>query len=468
MRLSEARRLAQVDDLARHGYQYTFSAATPGRETGLTIPALAALSSSGAVPTRGGWADKAKLVLELLGVLGASGLICLLVNVLESRRSVEAALGDANQRLARETEARKQALSEHQAARNESAAAQAEVNRLQSALQSNNEQEVRLGISLRAAEAAAQATQAELDQARMARQQAEQTIASLQSRLRSRARAEEKAPAAPPPPQPEPPPSPEVPAQVDEAPPVSEPSPELSPASVTELQATPEPSTPAEVNAAAPSLSAPAAEAVPIVATSPEPEPIAAPIPAEEPPAATVLPPDPPAEPKPKRAPRRKKVLRNPQIELFASPPLEEPIPATPPPDASPDKPAVEAVSLPLVELLPPLAASEPAEPEAVAVEAPEQALAEATPKEMKPARALPTRPPLDLAQLRKAVNLILPLFTGRDPGARDCLKDNRTTFRSAFAPEAYVEFEGSVKSGDFDAALEHLRKAAKKHGIPA
>ena len=64
-------------------------------------------------------------------------------------------------------------------------------------------------------------------------------------------------------------------------------------------------------------------------------------------------------------------------------------------------------------------------------------------------------------------MNLILPLFTGRDPGARDCLKDNRTTFRSAFAPEVYMEFEDTVKRGDFDAALEHLKKAAKKLGIP-
>ena len=78
----------------------------------------------------------------------------------------------------------------------------------------------------------------------------------------------------------------------------------------------------------------------------------------------------------------------------------------------------------------------------------------------------MPARPPLDLAQLRKAVNLILPLFTGRDPGARDCLKDNRATFRSAFAPETYVEFEQAVKGADFDAALEHLKKAGKRHGI--
>jgi predicted HAD superfamily Cof-like phosphohydrolase len=70
-------------------------------------------------------------------------------------------------------------------------------------------------------------------------------------------------------------------------------------------------------------------------------------------------------------------------------------------------------------------------------------------------------------ALLRKAVNQILPLFEGKDPGARECLKANRATFRSAFTPEDYVEFEQSVKSSDFEAALEHLKKAARRHGIP-
>jgi hypothetical protein len=69
-------------------------------------------------------------------------------------------------------------------------------------------------------------------------------------------------------------------------------------------------------------------------------------------------------------------------------------------------------------------------------------------------------------ALLRKAVNLILPLFTGKDPGARDCLKANRAIFRSAFTPEAYVDFEQLVKDGDFDVALEHLKKAARRQGI--
>jgi hypothetical protein len=69
-------------------------------------------------------------------------------------------------------------------------------------------------------------------------------------------------------------------------------------------------------------------------------------------------------------------------------------------------------------------------------------------------------------AQLRKAVNEILPLLADQDPGAKDCLKANRAAFRSAFASEAYEEFEQFVKRGDFGTALEQLKKAAKKHGI--
>ena len=92
----------------------------------------------------------------------------------------------------------------------------------------------------------------------------------------------------------------------------------------------------------------------------------------------------------------------------------------------------------------------------------------ELSPKEAKPApaRALPAPPPLHPGQLRRAINQILPLFTGQDPGAQDCLKANRATFRSAFTAEAFAEFEHCVKSGDYSAALEHLKKAGKKHGV--
>jgi HPt (histidine-containing phosphotransfer) domain-containing protein len=89
-------------------------------------------------------------------------------------------------------------------------------------------------------------------------------------------------------------------------------------------------------------------------------------------------------------------------------------------------------------------------------------------PKESKPApaRRLPAPPPVNPAQLRKAVNEILPLLADQDPGAKDCLKANRATFRSAFTSEAYEEFEQFVRRGDFGTALEQLKKATKKHGI--
>jgi hypothetical protein len=73
---------------------------------------------------------------------------------------------------------------------------------------------------------------------------------------------------------------------------------------------------------------------------------------------------------------------------------------------------------------------------------------------------------PVNPAQLRKAVNQILPLLAGRDPGAQDCLADNRLIFQSAFAPEAYSQFKQCIQERDFESAQEQLKKAARKHGI--
>jgi PAS domain S-box-containing protein len=72
----------------------------------------------------------------------------------------------------------------------------------------------------------------------------------------------------------------------------------------------------------------------------------------------------------------------------------------------------------------------------------------------------------VNAAQLRKAVNQMLPLLTDSDPGAADCLGANHETFRSAFAPEAFREFEKHVRKGGFTEALDQLKKAAKKHGV--
>ena len=72
----------------------------------------------------------------------------------------------------------------------------------------------------------------------------------------------------------------------------------------------------------------------------------------------------------------------------------------------------------------------------------------------------------MDLADLRRAVHEILPLLGNRDPGAKDCFKANRPTFRSAFGPAGFDEFEQLIKARTFDTALEMLTKLARKHGI--
>lgn len=159
-------------------------------------------------------------------------------------------------------------------------------------------------------------------------------------------------------------------------------------------------------------------EAVPETAAA-EPAPL---------PAAEPKPPSAPATPVPPPPARRRRARRDDQMDLFG-------------PAAAAEKTA-----------------------EVVAGPAPE---AEEKREKPAPSRPLPPSPPLDLPELRKAVHLIIPLFAGQDPGAKDCLKDNRTTFRSAFSPEAYAEFEQLVRGGKFEAAMEQLKKAAKRHGIP-
>jgi hypothetical protein len=82
------------------------------------------------------------------------------------------------------------------------------------------------------------------------------------------------------------------------------------------------------------------------------------------------------------------------------------------------------------------------------------------------PSRPAEPRLKVDVGQLRKAVNQILPLLTDNDPGAKDCFKDYRSVFRPAFASEAFEEFEQAMKRNDFGTGLELLKKAVKKHGI--
>jgi hypothetical protein len=610
MRLSEALALARVDDLAGVGYHYrVFGPAPAGREPA-TIAAHGALPIPDAekqllrpqdlrftlaVEPPGGWISKSRLLLECLCVLAGASLLCLIVNVLESRQAVEMALAEANQRLLRETADGQQAQNDFRSATDEAAAVRAELERTRAALQSSTTAELRLQAATRTAEALAQSRYIELEQLQAARQQAEQTIASLQARLN--AASEKAAPQAPQiqpetaqatsadvetrpaaasrpvpetdkasavqaAPAPEAPaetpnessgpvalapseaekapkledvvgPGPETPPQTPESPPeppdrTPSPSGPLQPppserrirrtrsantgrskpppSGKQGVEAPPEPPTragspggpeqvyasPGAHSASAPQreelkdgldarqeaagvpLESPATKAEevagpPTAAAEPVSSPAAASNPEPATPPAGVPPPKPPSE-KPPRAPRRKKLQRDNQMGLFEPLATAAPARATPTGDAAVKEPAIQTAPVPPAEPPPAEAAAALPEPESAAPATREESPAEPKPapipKEERP-RPLPALPPLHPALLRKAVNQILPLFEGKDPGARDCLKANRTTFRSAFTPEGYVEFEQSVKRGDFDTALEHLKRAAKRHGIP-
>lgn len=415
MRLSEALALARVEELARQGYHYAiFTPASAGGKR-VTIAAHGGLSVPDAVqqPVRaqdlefrlavqppGGWVSKTRLLLEGVCVLAASGLLCLLVNLLENQHAVEMALAEANWRLARETADWKQAQDECRTAKDE--AAGSFQTQLEVAQATITDLQARLETATRAAREAAEAGPAKTEPMGEAPQES------------SAAQAEGDA---------------------------------AAPGSPTESASGPVPVTASELESAAP--------------TEPEVTP-ASPTP---PPSQT-----PPARKRP-RAPRRKKIQRNDQMDLFETQPAAVQAQNAPTVDTAAKEPAVEPPPGSTVEPPPPSAANAPAEPPPPAADTTEETLAEPEPapkpKEENRPRALPAPPPVNPALLRKAVNQILPLFTGQDPGARDCLKANRATFRSAFPPEAYAEFEQSVKSGDFSAALEHLKKASRRHGIP-
>ena len=351
----------------------------------------------GATPAPpGGSFEKSKAALEGLGVLLVAGLLWLLMRLLNSGHTLEAALAEANRRLAGVGAERRQTQEDWRAAKEAAAAAQTQLKQARAALQQAesrglecqarleaseranqetsqalrarlaqaelNAQELqeRLDATARAADTAARAAQAELEEARAALRQAQAAHTDLQSRPGAVPSALEQS------------------AQ-DPAPAAALPAPETV-APLTEADKTPPPK----------------AAVAPPAADGPEENP--------PPPRA----PEPPPE-KPKAGPeaRRKKSRREAEPELFSS--------------------------------------------------------KEGTTAPARPARAFP---PVDPAQLRRAVSQMLPLLAGRDPGARDCLADNRPTFQAAFAPEAYAEFEQCIKKRDFDSAQDQLKKAAKRHGI--
>ena len=148
------------------------------------------------------------MALESLGVLVVSGLLCLLANLLESRR------------LARDTAERRQTQKDCSGVKDGAAAARAEFTlmelqtrlegtvrranetneiaqtKLKQAELSARELQTRLDATVRAAAEAAQAKQAELDQAHLALVQAQQAINELQARVEAAASVENRTAAA--------------------------------------------------------------------------------------------------------------------------------------------------------------------------------------------------------------------------------------------------------------------------------
>ncbi|SPE50794.1 exported hypothetical protein [Verrucomicrobia bacterium] len=523
MGLPEALARARVDELATQGYNYAFFAPASAQQKSITIAARGALAFQDAVQEpvraqnlefrlavrpRSGWVNAPKVALESLGVLVISGLLCLLANLLERRQAYE-------------TAERKQTQKDRRGAKDSAAAAQAEStlaelqerlartvrlasetseiaqNKLKQAELSARELQARLDATARAAEEAAQAKQAELEQARLALAQAQQAISELQARLEAAASAESKTAA-------------DALARLQDQAPIADLTARLDAAKRSEREA-------AEASAArlkqaekgnrvlAGRLLKAEARVIELSALlqktqadlkrlqndsagsagvrTAAPVVLAAPV---EQTSATEIAPVPslferqleasqtPAKPAPNaRAIGSAEDSTRPALELASTSAALAPQEL----ETSARGPLSQITAQPQSE---PLAVEAGLENHSATTAAlpdlPERAVRDLVadlkpvlkPEEGKPApaRRLPTPPPVNPAQLRKAVNEILPLLADQDPGAKDCLKANRATLRSAFPSKAYEEFEQLVKRGEFAVALDQLKKATKKHGV--
>ncbi len=562
LRLPQVISRARFDELATDGFDYMLFATPEGQRKALAFDLhgkrpdrhpVQQIVQAGEIKfylyiqPSGGWFNTTKLLLEFAGVLLASGLVGLCVNLFESRRAVEMALADANSRASRETTEHKSAMEESRAAKLSVATAQAEVQRLTAVLQQTEsklaETQNRLDATvhdtaqfqegaeakLKQAEASAAELQkrvegetralakeqetkrAELDQTHTALEQTRKTLREVEQRLGAAIVAEKKALEA------------QKQAEAAEQKAVAA---EKEAVAAARSQAKQDQATIAELQARLEIAEKRAAEADKTIAafepaepefTEPaEPEP-ADYEPAEfetaerEPAEATQQEPtDAIGEEEPVSRNRLKQhkafiepVTQEPEAPASIEPAVEssqttkplaeieqpKPVPATSEPQTEPKANGQNGhngqnANAPKrkkkrrddqMDLFQPSAPSNAvaAEPEA-ASNGPESRVATAKPARAKdsepkpaPSKPLPPAPPLDPAEFRKAVHQIVPLLTDQDPGAKDCLKDNRSTFRSGFSPEAYVEFENLVKKGDFLTALEDLTRAAKKHSIP-
>jgi sensor domain CHASE-containing protein len=483
MVLQEALARAHFDQLRRQGYTFALFAPTLTPAKTMIIASHGFLASQDVVqqPVRvqnlelrialrpqGGWIDTTKVVIESLAVLLFLALLALLVNLVESRRGVEGRLVEVTQRLTREQAGQSQALTDRTKIEERMAATQAEFKNTQLALEQAHSKVAQiqglLDASTHEREEAVRVSQAEQKEAHAALVTAQETIAQLQVRLTAATQAEHKATS------------------------VAEEQLQQHQLAMAELRVQLEASTrlgrdTAETNAAT---------LAQLEQSKRESEEHLLAVERAE---VRIKELDELLQ-KAQEELRHRQVVssKNPsapslESDLKASCPVAEARPrARPSNDSAKDSrsaPGLSAVAevsaKPATEKPTPVSnrngGLSSADPNAVAslLAELEQGLSELlvglepvvqAKERSTPARRLPATPPVDLPQLRKAVNQIVPLLTDQDPGAKDCLKDNRLTFRSAFTPEGYVEFEQLVKTSIFDTALEQLKKAVRKQGI--
>jgi sensor domain CHASE-containing protein len=554
MRLQEALAQAQLDELPRQGYTFALftPTSTPHKNVVIASHGLSSLQDTVQQPVRvqnlelrlalkpqGGWIDKTKVVLESLVVILISALVSLLVNLMESRRALEAGLTEATQRLTRKDADRTRAQLDGSGINERMTAIQAELKQTQLALEQAESKIAKiqglLDASTRERDEAVQINQVEQKKAHAALAKAHETIAQLQVRLDAATQAENKTTSAAEKrlqqnqtamaemrvrleaaarsardmaeasaatlaqleqsnreskerllaveraearitelngllqkAQEELRHRQDVSSKGADAPPLesghkaSRPGAEASPRVRLSIDSSTDFSSASALSSVAEAPAKPVTEKLTSVSNpkgrlnSTEPIMLVAAQGAVE----TTLEVASPAEPSVSRRsaskpPKRSKVRRDDQMDLFKS-----------------EDAMVQATNQSVAKVVDPvIGAKKPKIAEIETVVASEllvgpNTVAQAQEDKPAPARRLPAAPPVDLPQLRKAVNQIVPLLADQDPGAKDCLKDNRSTFRSVFTPEGYVEFEQLVKSSRFDNALEQLKKAARKHGI--
>ena len=193
LRLREAQAGMKLDELATRGYDYALylgNSFQPGQT--VTIAGHGHLSFPGAevqsapvpnarfytvylaVQPRGGWVNKTKIGLQCLAALVGSGLIWLVLHLLETGREMERSLAETNRRLARVTAERKQGQEALAGAQDELKRARAALQqaesvagdaraRTEAAARAANETRETLQTKLKEAEADAQGLEARLE-----------------------------------------------------------------------------------------------------------------------------------------------------------------------------------------------------------------------------------------------------------------------------------------------------------------